>query len=71
MGNQELLEKAFALADSGEVSSIRELRKALIADGVTMSEIQQFHGPALVRQLSDRIAKARKPYRIGVAMTRQ
>ena len=73
MGNIELLEKAFALADSGEVSSIRELRRALIADGITMIELQQFHGRALVRQLCKRIAKSRQhtSYRIGVPSTRQ
>ena len=71
MGNLELLEKAFALADSGEVASIMELRRALVEGGVTMTELQQFHGRALVRQLSARIAKSRRRYKIGVPLTRQ
>lgn len=71
MGNHELLEKAFALADSGEVASISELRRALIEGGITMIELQQFHGRALVRQLRERIAKSRKRYQVGVPLTRQ
>ena len=71
MGNLELLEKAFAIADSGEVSTVMELRQALIGGGVTITELQQFHGRALVRQLSARIAKSRKRYKIGVPLTRQ
>ncbi|HXR95059.1 MAG TPA: hypothetical protein VN718_04230 [Rhizomicrobium sp.] len=72
MGNLELLEKAFALADSGEVSNITELRRALVEDGVTMTELQQFHGRALVRQLSSRIARSkRQQYKVGVPFTRQ
>jgi hypothetical protein len=71
LGNHELLEKAFALADSGEVASISELRRALIEGGITMIELQQFHGRALVRQLRERIAKSRKRYQVGVPLTRQ
>lgn len=72
MGNLDLLEKAFALADSGEVTSIVELRTALIEGGITIIDLQQFHGKALVRQLSDRIAKAQRTRaRIGVPFTRQ
>jgi hypothetical protein len=71
LGNLELLEKAFAIADSGEVANVMELRRALVEAGITMTELQQFHGRGLVRQLSARIARSRKRYRIGVPLTRQ
>ncbi|HWF64545.1 MAG TPA: hypothetical protein VN685_08045 [Rhizomicrobium sp.] len=72
MGNLELLEKAFAIADSGEVSNMAELRKMLIASGISVLELQQFHGQALARQLSERISKsAGKRHKIGVPFTRQ
>lgn len=60
MGNQELLERAFTLAESGEVANIQELRRALIEDGVTLSDLAQFHGRALAHQLSAKIASANK-----------
>ena len=60
MGNLELLERAFSLADSGEVSNIVELRQTLIAEGLTMGELQQFHGRHLSKQLSARIASSRR-----------
>ena len=72
MGNLELLEKAFAIADSGEVSNIRELRRALVEDGITILELQQFQGRVLARQLSLRIAKATgRRVKVGVPFTRQ
>ena len=60
MGNLELLEKAFSLADSGEVSNMIELRRALIADGITALDLQQFCGRNLNKQLSARIAWSRR-----------
>ena len=58
VGNQELLERAFRLAESGEVANIQELRRALIEDGATLSDLAQFHGRALAQQLSAKIALA-------------
>ena len=60
MGNQELLERAFSLAGSGEVASIQELRRALIEDGVSLSDLAQFHGRALSAQLSTKIALSQR-----------
>lgn len=39
MGNLELLEKAFALAESGEVENLVQLRKALVKQGITAKEL--------------------------------
>lgn len=67
VGNRELLERAFRLADSGDIRNLTELRKALIEDGLTITELQQFHGRALTRQLSARITGAiRQPRDAGI-----
>ena len=63
VGNLELLEKAFNLADSGEVSNMIELRRALVADGITMLDLHQFCGRHLNRQLSARIAWSKRKNR--------
>jgi hypothetical protein len=60
VGNQELLERAFRLAESGEVANIQELRHALIADGVSLSDLAQFHGRALSAQLTSKIISRRR-----------
>lgn len=60
MGNQELLERAFTLAESGEFASIQELRHALMANGVALSDLAQFHGRALANQLTARIALSQR-----------
>lgn len=60
MGNQELLERAFNLAESGEVTSINELCSALMGDGVPLADLAQFHGRALARQLCGKMAAARR-----------
>ena len=60
MGNQELLERAFRLAESGEVGNIQELRHALMGDGVALSDLAQFHGRALARQLAAKIALSKR-----------
>ena len=70
MGNQELLERAFALAESGEIANIQELRRALIEDGVSLSDLAQFHGRALSAQLSARIASSQKRKRKEAAIPR-
>ena len=60
MGNQELLERAFNLAESGEVASINELCSALMDDGVPLVDLAQFHGRALARQLCGKMASAKR-----------
>jgi hypothetical protein len=60
MGNLELLERAFALAESGEVANIDELRQTLMQDGAAIAELEQFHGRALARQLCGRIARSKR-----------
>ena len=60
MGNQELLERAFSLAESGEVATIQELRHALMKDGVALADLAQFHDRSLARQLCRKIASAKK-----------
>jgi hypothetical protein len=60
VGNRELLEKAFALAESGKVANLNELRRKLMEDGVAISELEQFHGRALARQLCGKIALSKR-----------
>lgn len=60
MGNLELLERAFELAARGDISSIRELREALRQDGVSLIDLGQLSGRALMKQLTEEIAKARR-----------
>ena len=68
MGNQELLERAFRLAESGEVASIQELRHALMGEGITLSDLAQFHGRALSTQLSAKIAASNQGKRKRAAV---
>ena len=60
VGNLELLEKAFTLAESGAVSSLNELRRKLMEDGITIADLEQFHGRALARQLCGKIALSKR-----------
>ena len=59
MGNLELLERAFALAESGEITSVQEIREALRKDGTGQIDLIQFQGRALMAQLSGKIDVAR------------
>jgi hypothetical protein len=63
MGNRELLELAFALAESGKVSDIGDVRARLMREGFTYAELGQFSGSALSRQIIAKIAmaKAKRP----------
>ena len=58
MGNLELLERAFNLAESGEVADIDELRQKLLQDGVPIADLEQFRGRALAKQLCAKIRSA-------------
>lgn len=60
MGNLELLEKAFSIAESGKVANLNELRRKLLEDGAPLAELEQFHGRALARQLCGKIALSKK-----------
>jgi hypothetical protein len=51
------LERAFALARSGEYAGVAEVRKQLKAEGYSD---QQVNGPALMRQLRDLCAASRR-----------
>jgi hypothetical protein len=63
MGNRELLELAFALAESGKVSDIGDVRSRLMREGFTYAELGQFSGTALSKQIIAKIvvAKAKGP----------
>jgi hypothetical protein len=50
------LERAFALAKSGEYAGVADLRKQLRTEGYSD---QQINGPALLRQLRDLCAASR------------
>ncbi|HEY5409852.1 MAG TPA: hypothetical protein VIJ94_03900 [Caulobacteraceae bacterium] len=52
------LERAFALARSGEYAGVAEVRKQLKAEGYSD---QQVNGPALMRQLRDLCVASRRP----------
>lgn len=60
MGNLELLEKAFMLAESGEVANLNELRRKLMEQGAAIADLDQFHGRALARQLCSKIASSKR-----------
>jgi hypothetical protein len=64
-----LLERAYELARSGTVSSVKELRKRLVAEGYARSQVQlHIAGKALVKELGqlckpERIMKPLPPGR--------
>ena len=57
MSNQSLLERAFALAESGSVRSLPELRTMLVKEGYTHTEASQLSG-TLAKQLIAKITAA-------------
>jgi hypothetical protein len=59
-GTQTALERAFELARSGTCRTLLEVRKALLAEGYSVSQLQ---GATLTRQLTAtiRAAKESKP----------
>jgi len=58
MSNHDFLERAFALADSGNARTVADLRNALIVEGYSRLDIAQLAGHALSRQLQARIKAA-------------
>ena len=58
MTNRDFLERAFALADSGTVHSIQDMRGALLSEGYSHQEIGQLSGLVLTWQLLARIKAA-------------
>jgi hypothetical protein len=71
MANHDFLERAFALAESGGVSKIDEIRGTLLLEGYSHREVAQLSGPALSRQLRARMVAAGKPECIGLKQARQ
>ena len=59
MGNRELLETAFALAESGKVSDITDVRTRLMRQGFSYADLGQFSGTTLSKQIIARIASAK------------
>jgi len=59
MTNHRLLERAFALAESGEVSGLVELRRKLAEEGYSQWQLEQLAGAALHRQLKAKMDAAR------------
>ena len=58
MSNQALLERAFALAESGTVQNIAEIRSKLMEEGYTRWEVGQLRARTLSKQLLETIAAA-------------
>ncbi len=58
MQNTTPLERAFALARSGKVRTVADIRQALKAEGYATQELQ---GRALAKQLLEIIRAARPP----------
>jgi len=59
MTNHRLLERAFALAESGEVGGLVELRRKLAEEGYSQWQLEQLAGSALHKQLKGKIEAAR------------
>jgi hypothetical protein len=60
MANHDFLERAFALAKSGNVRTIHGIRGTLLGEGYSNREAAQLSGRALSRQLRARMVKAGK-----------
>jgi hypothetical protein len=59
MTNHGLLERAFALAESGEVCGLVELRRKLAEEGYSQWQLEQLAGSALHKQLKAKMDTAR------------
>lgn len=53
------LERAFAIARSGEKLSMTEIARVLGREGYSLAETQQLYGPTLARQLRSAALQAR------------
>jgi hypothetical protein len=60
MSNQGFLERAFALADSGTVQNVKDIRSTQLTEGYTYFEVDQISGTTLSKQLTVKI-QGRKP----------
>ena len=63
MSNVDFLERAFALADTGEYLTVSEIRKGLIKEGFSLWQLSQLAGKELQSSLRERIAAARSAHR--------
>lgn len=59
MGNRELLERAFALAESGRVRTVKDIRITLMHEGFTYFDLGQLSGTALSKQIAHAIVSAK------------
>jgi hypothetical protein len=55
MNNHDLLQRAFEIADTGEVSSMVELRRKLASEGFAQWQTDQLGDKGLRKQLTDKI----------------
>jgi hypothetical protein len=60
MANHDFLERAFALAESGNVRKYDDIRGTLRREGYSKRELAQLSGRALSRQLRARMVEAGK-----------
>jgi hypothetical protein len=60
MANHDLLERAFALADSGKVRTVRDICGALLREQYSQRDVGQLAGRALSLQLRARMRAAKK-----------
>lgn len=60
MANLDFLERAFALAENGNVRTIHGIRGTLLGEGYSKRELAQLSGWVLSRQLRARIVDAGK-----------
>ena len=59
MSNIDLLTRAYALADTGEYSTVSQIRSALTKEGFSLWQLTQLAGKELQGSLRDRIAAAK------------
>ena len=59
MGHRELLERAFALAQSGNIRSVKDIRVTLMREGFTYFDLGQLSGTTLSKQIAHTIASVK------------
>jgi hypothetical protein len=59
MSNIDFLARAYALADTGDYSTVTQIRKALTKEGFSLFQLSQLAGKELQGKLGQRIAAAR------------
>lgn len=65
MLNQDFIERAFALADTGKYRGINGIRAVLAREGFTLRQLSQLRGKVLAKQIRARIAVARSMEKAG------